>query len=71
MNTNIHITMHIDEKMPHKRIDITLPQEEIDKLDRICKKRGYMHKSKRKKEEGKLKPKRSTMLARIIQEYKE
>ena len=62
--------MHTEKIMPHKRIDITLHQEELDKLDEICKKRGYIHKSKNPKDKGKLIPKRSTMIARLIQEYK-
>jgi len=47
------------ENMTHKRIDITLHQEVLDKLDRICKQRDYMRKGK---------PKRSTMIAEIIKE---
>lgn len=45
-----------DEKMPHKRLNITLHPEDIKKLDRICKQRNY---------------KRSTMIAKLIQEYDE
>ena len=76
----IHITITINSKsmmcitmcrinMPHTRIDITLHPEELEKLDRICKKRGYLHKSKKK--DDKIIPKRSTMIARLIQEYDE
>jgi len=63
--------MHTDENMPHTRIDITLHPEDLEKLDRICRKRGYMHKSKNPKGKDKIIPKRSTMIARLIQEYKE
>jgi metal-responsive CopG/Arc/MetJ family transcriptional regulator len=46
--------MHIDENMGFKRLDITLHPEDIKKLDKIAKARGY---------------KRSTMIAKLIQEY--
>jgi metal-responsive CopG/Arc/MetJ family transcriptional regulator len=46
--------MHIDENMGFKRLDITLHPEDIKKLDTIAKARGY---------------KRSTMIAKLIQEY--
>lgn len=62
MNTVIHITMHTEENMTHKRLNITLHPEDIEKLDQICKKRDYMKKGK---------PKRSTMIARLIQDYKD
>lgn len=62
MNIVIRITMHTDENMTHKRLNITLHPEDIDKLDRICKNRDYMKKGQ---------PKRSTMIARLIQEYDE
>ena len=65
MNIVIHITMHkttVDENMTHKRLNITLHPEDIEKLDRICKKRDYLKNGK---------PKRSTMISRLIQEYNE
>lgn len=42
--------------MAYKRIDITLHPEELEKLDRIAKQRGF---------------KRSTMIGRLIMEYDE
>jgi len=54
--------MHTEENMTHKRLNITLHPEDIEKLDQICKKRDYMKKGK---------PKRSTMIARLIQDYKD
>jgi metal-responsive CopG/Arc/MetJ family transcriptional regulator len=48
--------MHQKETMPFKRIDITLHPEDLQKLDKIAKARGYS---------------RSSMLAKLIQEYKE
>ena len=42
--------------MAFKRIDITLHPEDLEKLDRLCKKRNF---------------KRSTMISRLIQEYNE
>jgi len=74
MNNNIHITMHSNNRKVenmHKRIDITLHPDELMKLDHICKKRGYTHKSKKKEDKGKIVPNRSAMIARIIQEYTE
>lgn len=62
MNTVILITMSIDENMTHKRLNITLHPEDIEKLDKICTDRDFM-------KDGK--PKRSTMIAKLIQEYKE
>ena len=56
-------------KMPHERIDITLHPDDLKKLDKICNERGYLHKSKKKKDNGKLVPNRSAMIARLIQEY--
>ena len=53
MNTLIHITM---SDMAFKRIDITLHPEDLEKLDRLCKKLNF---------------KRSTMISRLIQEYNE
>ena len=40
--------------MPTKRLNITLHPEDIKRLDEIAKKRGY---------------KRSSMIAKLIQEY--
>lgn len=48
--------------MPHIRIDITLHSDDLKKLDRICRKRDQLRNGK---------PKRSTMIARLIQEYNE
>jgi len=53
------------DNMTHERLNITLHPDDRKKLDRICKDRDYMKKDK----EGKLQPKRSTMIARLIQEY--
>ncbi len=53
--------MSIDENMTHKRLNITLHPEDIEKLDKICTDRDFM-------KDGK--PKRSTMIAKLIQEYK-
>ena len=53
MNTIILITMCIDN-MVHKRNNITIHPEDLEKLDKIAKKRNY---------------KRSTMIAKLIQEY--
>ncbi|MBW2003765.1 MAG: ribbon-helix-helix protein, CopG family [Deltaproteobacteria bacterium] len=47
--------MNID-MAAHKRVNISLHPEDLEKLDMIAKKRGY---------------KRSPMIARLIQEYKE
>jgi len=45
----------MNERMAtRKRVNITLHQEDIDKLDEICKQRNY---------------KRSGMLSKLIQEY--
>ena len=57
--------------MSHKRIDITLHPDDLKKLDRICKKREYLHKSKDPKKKGKIITNRSSMIARLIQEYNE
>jgi len=54
--------MHTDENMTHTKLNITLHPEDIEKLDRICKTRGYLKAGK---------PKRSTMIAKLIQEYNE
>jgi len=48
--------MHTDKNMTNKRLDITLHPEDIEKLDKIRKVRGY---------------KRSTMIAKLIQEYEQ
>jgi metal-responsive CopG/Arc/MetJ family transcriptional regulator len=48
--------------MVYKRLNITLHDEDIKKLDRICKQRDFM-------KDGN--PKRSTMIQRLIQEAKE
>lgn len=62
--------MHSKVENMYKRIDITLHPDELKKLDLICKERGYEHKSKKKKEKGKIVPNRSAMIARLIQEYR-
>jgi len=53
---SIRIIMHTDKNMTNKRLDITLHPEDIEKLDKIRKVRGY---------------KRSTMIAKLIQEYEQ
>jgi metal-responsive CopG/Arc/MetJ family transcriptional regulator len=50
---NTYYYTHCDV-MGFKRLDITLHPEDIKKLDKIAKARGY---------------KRSTMIAKLIQEY--
>ena len=53
----MYITIHMNEdNMVHERLNITLHPEVIEKLDRICKNRGY---------------RRSSMIAILIQEYEE
>ena len=44
----------MNEMATRKRVNITLHQEDIDKLDEICKQRNY---------------KRSGMISKLIQEY--
>ena len=52
----------MNDIMAYQKLSITLHKDDITKLDDICKKRDFLKNGK---------PKRSTMIARLIQEYQE